>query len=76
MGRLNNVLYRWFYGASPGKQKSNLIATQKANSTNYDMMLSKDLMQHLGIDILKSLLALHWDGIEIHLRNEETRECT
>ena len=43
--------------------------TQKSNTTNYDIILGKDFMQELGIDILNSSLTLRWDGIEIPMRD-------
>ena len=43
--------------------------TQKSHSTNYDIILGKDFMQDLGIDILNSSLTLRWDGIEIPMRD-------
>ena len=42
--------------------------TQKSINTNYDIILGKDFMQELGIDILNSSLTLRWDGIEIPMR--------
>ena len=42
--------------------------TQKSHNTNYDIILGKDFMQELGIDILNSSLTLRWDGIEIPMR--------
>ncbi len=43
--------------------------TQKSNNCNYDIILGKDFMQELGIDILNSSLTLKWDGIEIPMRD-------
>ncbi len=43
--------------------------TQKSHNTNYDIILGKDFMQELRIDILNSSLTLRWDGIEIPMRN-------
>ena len=43
--------------------------TQNSNNCNYDIILGKDFMQELGIDILNSSLTLKWDGIEIPMRD-------
>ena len=53
--------------------------TQKSSITNYDIILGKDFMQELGIDILNSSLTLRWDGIEIPMRDfgelSQTSRC-
>jgi hypothetical protein len=43
--------------------------TQRSSNTNYDIILGKDFMQELGINILNSSLTLHWDGIEVPMRD-------
>ena len=43
--------------------------TQTSANSNYDIILGKDFMQKLGIDILNSSLTLRWDNIEIPMRD-------
>ncbi|MFM8622685.1 MAG: RNase H-like domain-containing protein, partial [Holophagaceae bacterium] len=44
-------------------------SSQTANPNNYDLILGKDFIQDLGIDILYSSLMLRWNGIEVPMRD-------
>jgi hypothetical protein len=43
--------------------------TKKSSKYNYDLILGKDFMQELGIDIINSQLMLRWNGIDVPMRN-------
>ena len=41
----------------------------KSETENYDMIIGKDLMQNLGLDVKYSNLTLQWEQLEVPMRN-------